>query len=63
MKKDDTLNLRIAKDLKVDLLRAAQDEERSASSMVARIVAAWLEAHGYRKPAPKHTAPRHKGRG
>jgi hypothetical protein len=42
MPKDDVLNFRVPRDLKLALKKAAEQDERSMSTMAARILREWL---------------------
>jgi len=46
MQRDDVLNLRVPRDLKSALKRAAERDERSMSMMVVRILREWLTTKG-----------------
>jgi len=47
MDKDDVLNFRVPSDLKAALRRAADQDERSMSTMAARILREWLTDKGF----------------
>lgn len=47
MAKDAALGFRIPADMKVALERAAKDDDRSVSSLVERVLRAWLVERGY----------------
>ena len=47
MDKDDVLNFRVPSDLKAALRRAADQDERSMSTMAARILHEWLTDKGF----------------
>jgi hypothetical protein len=47
MPKDDVLNFRVPRDLKLALKKAAEQDERSMSTMAARILREWLTDHGF----------------
>jgi hypothetical protein len=47
MDKDDVLNFRVPNDLKAALRRAADQDERSMSTMAARILREWLAERGF----------------
>ena len=62
MVKDSPIAFRIEAPMKAALQRAADADDRSLSSMVERILRAWLTEHGHMPataaPAPKATAKR-----
>ena len=47
MDKDVVLNFRVPRDLKLALREAANQDERSMSTMAIRILREWLAANGY----------------
>ena len=47
MNKDDVLNFRVPRDLKLALRKAAERDERSMSMMAVRILREWLTEHGF----------------
>jgi len=47
MPKDDVLNFRVPRDLKLALRKAAEQDERSMSMMAGRILREWLTEHGF----------------
>lgn len=47
MHKDDVLNFRVPADLKAALRKAAEQDERSMSTMAARILREWLTEKGF----------------
>jgi hypothetical protein len=62
MNRDDVLNLRVPADLKAALRKAADQDERSMSTMAARILREWLTEHrfmGVKEASPK---PRRAGK-
>ena len=58
MDKDDVLNFRVPSDLKAALRRAADQDERSMSTMAARILREWLTEKGFYEP--DSTVPQRK---
>lgn len=50
MVKDTALSFRVAADTKAALERAAATDDRSVSSLVERILRAWLIEHGHLQP-------------
>lgn len=50
MAKTHALSFRVEPEIKEGLERAAQDDTRSLSSMIEKILADWLREHGYLKP-------------
>ena len=62
MSKDEVLNFRVPADLKAALRRAAETDERSMSTMAARILREWLTAKGY-LPSEEATPVRVRRRG
>lgn len=53
MNKSAALGFRINERMKAMLVKAAQDDSRSVSSMVDKIIAEWLRENGYMKPIKK----------
>jgi len=54
MVKTPSLGVRIRPEAKAALIKAAEDDRRSMSSMVEKILEEYLEAHGYlQKPKAK----------
>ncbi|HWX49670.1 MAG TPA: ribbon-helix-helix protein, CopG family [Roseomonas sp.] len=47
MAKTEALSFRIPPDMKAALEQAAKDDDRSVSSLVERILKAWLREKGY----------------
>lgn len=47
MPKTNSLGVRVAPAIKDALAKAAADDDRSVSSMVERILKAWLQERGY----------------
>jgi hypothetical protein len=47
MVKDTALGFRVSADVKAALEKAAADDDRSVSSLVERILKAWLQERGY----------------
>lgn len=45
-------SLRLDPEIKEALARAAKDDDRSASSLIARILKQWLTDKGYLPPSP-----------
>ena len=58
MAKGAPLGFRVADDVKAGLQRAAAADDRSVSSLVERVLRAWLTEHGHMQapPAPKAAA-------
>jgi hypothetical protein len=48
-----TLSLRIDPTLKAAAEKAAADDQRSLTSLIEKLLADYLRAHGYLKPAKK----------
>jgi hypothetical protein len=53
MRKDTQISYRLSTETKEGLERAAQDDRRTVSSLVDKILADWLQANGYMKPIKK----------
>lgn len=47
MVKDTALSFRVPAEMKTALERAAKDDDRSVSSLVERVLKAWLVERGY----------------
>ena len=47
MVKDDVLNLRVPTEVKAALKRAAEADDRSASSMALKVIKNWLVSNRY----------------
>jgi hypothetical protein len=60
MDKDDVLNFRVPAGLKAALRRAADQDERSMSTMAARILREWLTDKGFYSPEASSAAPRRR---
>jgi len=60
MNKDDVLNFRVPTDLKAALRRAADQDERSMSTMAARILREWLTDKGFYSREASSAAPRRR---
>ena len=60
MNKDDVLNFRVPADLKAALRRVADQEERSMSTMAARILREWLTENGFYAPEMPSTATKRR---
>jgi len=52
MARTNPLGVRVEPEIKAALERAAKADDRSVSSMVERILRAWLVEKGYLAPAP-----------
>ena len=50
MVKETALSFRVAADTKAALERAAAADDRSVSSLVERVLRAWLVEHGHLQP-------------
>jgi hypothetical protein len=63
MAKGAPLGFRVADDVKAGLRRAAAADDRSVSSLVERVLRAWLIEHGHMQaaPAPKATGRKKAG--
>lgn len=53
MAKDERIAVRLDAAAKAALVRAAQEDSRSLSSMVEKIIADWMKARGRRRPSSK----------
>jgi hypothetical protein len=63
MAKGAPLGFRVADDVKAGLQRAAAADDRSVSSLVERVLRAWLTEHGHMQaPAAPKTAARKNAR-
>ncbi|EAQ35941.1 hypothetical protein NB311A_01175 [Nitrobacter sp. Nb-311A] len=49
VKKDDRLNVRIDESLRAALEQAAADDQRTLSSLVAKVLSEWARKRGYLK--------------
>jgi len=61
MAKGSPLGFRVAHDVKAGLQRAAAADDRSVSSLIERVLRAWLTEHGHMQaPPPPKAAARKK---
>ena len=58
MQRDDVLNLRVPRDLKAALKKAAAKDERSMSMLAVRILRVWLLSNGFYDAKPVGLPPR-----
>jgi hypothetical protein len=60
MNKDDVLNFRVPADIKAALRKAAEQDDRSMSTMAVRILREWLTEKGFYRPEPLATPPKRR---
>ena len=58
MMRNDVLNFRVPRALKLALRKAAEKDERSMSTMAERILRDWLAEHGFMEVAQSASIPR-----